>query len=110
MRVCPYYDDEFCAFHSQVERRGEPKTKSERWAETILQTCYNFLRGEMNEQEFKIIVLASVTTLNDFEPRDVGMMFNSEAHRKYAKALAEILGRDDLSEILANQEGEGSNT
>lgn len=106
MKNCPYYDDEFCAFHSQVWKSDEPKDKPVRMAESILQVCYNFLRGEMNEAEFGILVLSLATMLHDFEPRDVGAMFNTHALRKTTDMLVEILGRDDLSEILANEEGD----
>lgn len=108
MKNCPYYDDESCAFHSQVWNRGEPKSKPVRMAESILQVCYNFLCGEMNEEEFGILVLSLATMLHDFEPRDVNAMFNSYGHRKSANALVEILGRDDLSDILAKQKGDGT--
>ena len=108
MKNCPYYDDESCAFHSQVWDRGEPKDKPVRMAESILQVCYNFLQGELNEEEFGILVLSLASMLHDFEPRDVNAMFNTHGLRKTSGMLADILGRDNLSEILANEEGDGA--
>ena len=102
MKNCPYYDDESCAFHSQVWKSDQPKTKSESMAESILQTCYNFLLGEVDEKTFKCMVMALSCTLMGFEPSDVQGLLNYYGMRKYG----EILGKIDLSKALKNEQGD----
>ena len=102
MKNYPYYDDESCAFHSQVWKRDDPKTKSENMAEFILQTCYNFLLGEVDEKTFKCMVMALSCTLMGFTPSDVQGLLNYHGMRRYGELLEKV----DLSKISGSEKAD----
>ena len=101
MKNCPYYDDEFCAFHHHFEGQSDKEFASA--AKTAIQLGYNYLRGELTEDEFKILSLANITSALDILPEGVGAMFDMDAYKRLSGKLVEILGSENLSEILDEQ-------